>query len=262
MIAIIGRTSATVTVSNTEVCLKIQGAKKDFPKIIEQMFWTMCGASDQSIKLLETYNNNTDNGKVTRKDKADTLFTGVPLIKKIYGTGFTVNFSNPIPETHPPEETLDLAKRNECWKVMAGVAIVASGYPVPPRPERNSGLEGGLDVLRELFQRGCYKKDMLLGFRPVLAIPVVGEVKRDQLRTIEVTAAQEGAQDEKNAVYWHFIEKRSESFDEIGKRPALRREVSQNGRTTFVGWAPKVGFTGGKEPDVISLGGRLDRPPH
>ncbi|KKY34898.1 putative pfs domain protein [Diaporthe ampelina] len=196
-------THVSVAVHDNYLLLKIRGAKDNFPKIIEQVCWVASVAGGTSISLLKKFAKETNNGATTR-GYAETVHTGKPVLTAGANGQFKVSFSPPRTEKDPNHGFV--AKSGHCWKTMAGLSIVASGYTVPPRPEEGSGLEAPLVVLHELFRRGCARKRILPLDKPMVMIPTkVGTHADDeayQLRMIMAVGAQQRTQG--NAIYWHF----------------------------------------------------------
>ena len=263
MIVLTLNTHVSVAVHDNYLLLKIRGAKDNFPKIIEQVCWVASVAGGTSISLLKKFAKETNNGATTR-GYAETVHTGKPVLTAGANGQFKVSFSPPRTEKDPNHGFV--AKSGHCWKTMAGLSIVASGYTVPPRPEEGSGLEAPLVVLHELFRRGCARKRILPLDKPMVMIPTkVGTHADDeayQLRMIMAVGAQQRTQG--NAIYWHFDPAKlcnsMESCEQLEKEIRASPSVINSRARHFVGWSSKAGFLAGKQPNN-SWGGRLDWPP-
>lgn len=253
-------TYVSITVYDNYLLLKIRGAKNVFPKIIEQVCWLVSVACKTSISLLERYVKETNGGKTTR-GYAETLYTGKPVITAGPNGRFNVAFSSPRAENHG-----FVAETGHCWKTMAGLSIVASGYAIPQRPKQGSGLEAPLFVLRQLFRRGCPGKPVLPLDKPMVMIPT--KVGKDddayQLRLIMAVGAQQQSQG--NCIYWHFDPARlcnsMGSCEQLEKEILASPSVIKSRSRHFVGWSSKAGFLAGKQPNnssEVAWIGRLAR---
>lgn len=260
-------TYVSVTVYDNYLLLKIRGAKTVFPRIIEQVCWLVSVASNTSISLLERYAKETNGGKTTR-GYAETLYTGKPVITAGPDGRFKVSFSPPRTETH--ENHGSVAKTGQCWKTMAGLSIVASGYAIPQRPKHGSGLEAPLSVLRHLFKRGCPGKPVLPLDKPMVMIPTpVGKDSEVyQLRLIMAVGAQQCTQGK--VIYWHFdaatLCNSMESCTRLEKQVGVNSSVIGPRSRHFVGWSSEVGSLAGKQPnnswDGRQSGGPSSSKPH
>lgn len=254
-------THVSVTVHNAYLLLEITGAEDAFAQIIEQVCWVVSVTGQRSISLLEKYAKETNGGKKTR-GYSETLHAGKPIITAGTDGRFKVSFSPSRTEIH--ENHGVVARTGNCWKTMAGLSIVASGYTIPKRPKQGSGLEAPLSVLRQLFKRGCPGKRVVPLDKPMVMIPTA--VGKDheayQLRLLMAVGAQQCTHG--NAIYWHFhpatfcnsLGSCEQIEKEIGVSPSVVNPQSRH----FVGWSGKAGFLAGKQPNN-SWGGRLDWPP-
>lgn len=253
-------TCVSITVLDSHVLLKIRGTKNAFPRVIEQVCWVVSVAGKTSISLLEKYIKETGTGTTTR-GYAETLHTGKPVINAGSDGRFKVSFSPPRTESHQNHGFV--AKSGHCWKTMAGLSIVASGYAIPQRLRQGSGLEAPLSVLRQLFKRGCPGKPVLPLDKPLVMIATkTGNNQAYQLRLILAAGAQQCTQG--NDIYWHFDPAKlcdsMESCEQLEKEIRVNSLMIQPRSRHFVGWSSEAGILAGKQPNYSS-DGRLHWPP-
>lgn len=245
----------TVTVNDQELILEITGAKAEFAKIINQVFWVVSVASPKSITLLHKYAQEVEGGKATR-ETAETLYTGVPAIDKRSDGKFNVSFSNPVIQEHAIRG--QATKKPECWKTMLRLAIVASGYPIPKRPKPETGLEVNLEDLGQLFMLGFEGNRFETFEKPLFVAPKQLDKDRFQARMLLATEVDSGF------VYWHC--EAAKVFPSIADLETFYNEIRIDASAIkinsrhFLGWSNEAGIRAGKQPNN-SWGDRLGWPP-
>lgn len=72
-------------------------------------------------------------------------------------------------------EPLDDSEETACWKILAGRSVLVTGFPIPSRPNRMTGLESQLGVLSSLIgirQAVTYRGGYVLKARFQALVPV------------------------------------------------------------------------------------------
>lgn len=137
-------------------------------------------------------------------------------------------------EVEPP---LDI-ERKGCWNVLAGCSVLVTGFPIPERPERMTGLESQLGILSSLIgirQAVTYRQGYVLKGRFHALVPVKKQ----------------------GPIQWHLIDTfpRKLKWADIDKMcpervlgTALKDLKDLQFSRAFLGWYPNVRNNLGESP--------------